>query len=190
VLGVGSINAHWSPDGKRILFRSRVGDVDIYVINSDGTGLKRLTNDPVEETTPSWSPDGRRIAFCRRENGRLLMYSMDSEGGNVVQLTSDGHHPEWSPDGRRIAFHSKRDGDQEIYVMNADGTNQVRLTRNPGEDGHASWSPDGRRLVFHRRVLGHNQIYVMNADGTNVKRLTDLSSVAFNGFPIWGPARR
>ena len=72
--------------------------------------------------------------------------------------------------------------------MNSDGSDPTRLTHNVGEDGHPSWSPDGRRIVFHRRVLGHGQIYTMNADGTDVKRLTTLSTVAFSGFPSWGPA--
>jgi Tol biopolymer transport system component len=189
--GIGAMNPHWSPDGRRILFRSRVKMVEIYVINLDGTGLTRLTDDPGEEATPSWSPDGKKIAFSRRENGHLDIHVIDADGRNDIRLTfNNGHHPEWSPDGRRIAFHSDRDGDPEIYVMNADGTNQIRVTKNPGEDGHASWSPDGKRLVFHRRVLGHVQVHVMNADGSGVKRLTDLSAVAFSGFPNWGPAQK
>ena len=83
---------------------------------------------------------------------------------------------------------SDRDGNHEIYAIDPDGKRLVRLTNNAAEDAHPSWSPDGRQIVFHRRVLGHGQIFVMNADGTAQHRITELSSVAFNGFPSWGPA--
>jgi Tol biopolymer transport system component len=191
--GFGAVEPAWSPDGKRIAFRSRVGQVDIYVISVDGTGLTRLTTDPGGAFAPAWSPDGRKIAFSSRRHGSYDIFVMDADGGNPVRLTSNvsiDRRPAWSPDGRRIAFHSDRTGDQEIYVMNADGSDQVRLTTNPGEDAHPSWSPDGQRITFHRRVLGHVQVHVMNADGSGVRRLTDLSTVAFSGFPNWGPGSR
>ena len=190
-LGLGAVEPAWSPDGQRIAFRSRAKQIDVYVINVDGTGLTRLTHDPGGVGAPAWSPDGKRIAYSSRQYGLPEILVMDADGGNPVRLTANkalDHRASWSPDGRRIAFHSNRDGDQEIYVMNSDGSDPTRLTHNVGEDGHPSWSPDGRRIVFHRRVLGHGQIYTMNADGTDVKRLTTLSAVAFSGFPNWGPA--
>jgi len=85
---------------------------------------------------------------------------------------------------------SDRDGNHEIYTINPDGTEIVRLTADSAEDSHPSWSPDGRQIVFHRRVVGHAQIFVMNADGSAQTRITELSAVAFNGFPSWGPAAR
>ena len=195
--GPGARSATWSPDGRRIAFQSFVRP-DIYVINVDGTGLVNLTNHPARDGFPDWSPDGRKIAFTSNRDGNDEVYVMNADGTDPVRLTVNARldtsprwnlSPEWSPDGRRIAFASDRDGDEEIYVINADGTQLRRLTFNPGEDGHPSWSPDGRQIVFHHRVLGHAQVFVMNADGSNVTRLTELSSVAFNGFPSWGPRR-
>ncbi|HYU38275.1 MAG TPA: tetratricopeptide repeat protein, partial [Acidimicrobiia bacterium] len=191
----GGLGPTWSPDGTRIAFQSYV-QPDIYVINVDGTGLRNLTNHPARDLQPAWSPDGSRIAFLSNRDGRPEVYVMNADGTGPVRLTVNAQSsegtprwnpsPAWSPDGTKIAFASDRDGDVEIYVMNADGTGLVRLTFNPGEDGEPSWSPDGRRIAFHRRVLGHAQVFVMNADGSNVTRLTELSPVAFSGWPSWG----
>jgi eukaryotic-like serine/threonine-protein kinase len=195
--GMAAFDATWSPDGKRIAFQS-FATPDIFVINADGTGLTNLTNHPAKDGHPDWSPDGRRIAFTSNRDGNDEIYVMNTDGTKPVRLTFNARSdtsprwnlsPDWSPDGTKIAFASDRDGDQEIYVMNADGTNPVRLTFNPGEDGAPSWSPDGKMIAFHRRVLGHLQIFVMNADGSNITRLTELSPVAFNGWPSWGPRR-
>jgi len=54
----------WSPDGKKIVFMSdRDGDIEIYVVNADGTHLKRLTHAPGRDAHPAFSRDGRKIAF-------------------------------------------------------------------------------------------------------------------------------
>jgi len=143
------------------------------------------------------STDGRRIAFVSVPDRRPTLYVMNADGSNPVLLSVENDvkpgggfwpAPAWSPDGRRIAFVSDRDGNHEIYTIDPDGKTLVRLTDNAAEDAHPSWSPDGRQIVFHRRVLGHGQIFVMNADGTAQHRITELSSVAFNGFPSWGRA--
>jgi Tol biopolymer transport system component len=185
--GTGALAPTWSPEGKRLAFRTHANK-DIYTINIDGTGLTRISDHPAADVAPAWSPDGKRIAFVSNRDGNEEIYLMDPDGGNLLRLThhpARDHQPSWSRDSRRIVFESEREGDREIHVMNADGSDVVRLTHNKGEDGSPAWSPDGRHILFHRRVLGHLQVYVMNADGTNAKRLTELSSTIFNGYPVW-----
>ena len=194
----------------RIAFSSdRDGNWEIYVMDTDGGNLRRLTNHPDRDFSPSWSPDGRRIVFVSERDGHPHfiqgrftdeIYVMDADGGNPQNLTnnpSDDRSPSWSPDGKRIVFQSDRDNDRdhniEIYVMDADGSNQQRLTNNLTEDEYPSWSPDGKRIAFSARRPGHvenkfgitDEIYVMDANGGNEQRLTDNRNNDWH--PVWSP---
>ncbi|MDE2735819.1 MAG: hypothetical protein OXI72_15575 [Gemmatimonadota bacterium] len=153
--------AIWSPDGTKIAFEStRDGNVDIYVMDSDGTNLQNLTQNPTSDVAATWSPDGTKIAFQSdrdRVGGRWDIWIVDSDGTNPQNLTQnpviDDMYPTWSPDGTRIAFQSSREGlsirDSDIWIMDADGTNPQNLTQTSGiGDTRPVWSPDGTRIAF------------------------------------------
>jgi Tol biopolymer transport system component len=179
-------------EGKIAFMSDRDGNFEIYVINADGTGLIRLTNDPASDGSPSWSPDGRRIAFVSDRDGNSDIYVMNANGTGQVSLTDNPANdwdPSWSPDGRRITFVSDRDGNSDIYVMDADGTGLTRLTNDPAWDCCPSWSPDGQRIAFaSTRDDGGWDIYLMNTDGTSVVRLTDAPLNDWD--PSWSPDGR
>ena len=177
-----------SPSGRIAFASDRDGNWEIYVMNADGTGVTRLTDDPAEDRWPSWSPDGRRIAFVSDRDGDDEIYVMNAVGSEVTQLTHNDVNewsPSWSPDGRRIAFGSYLKGLQ-IYVMNADGSKLTRLTDNVGGAQVPSWSPDGRHIAFSLALDG--AMYVMNADGADQARLTDVQ--AWDLYPNWSPDGR
>ena len=124
----------WSPAGRIAFASSRDGNFEIYVMDSDGNNLQRLTDHEDSDMYPSWSPDGR-IAFASNRDGNFEIYVMDSDGNNLQRLTdhdTSDNVPSWSPDGR-IAFASNRDGNFEIYVMDSDGNNLQRLTDRRGQ---------------------------------------------------------
>ncbi len=79
-----------SPDGKRIAFASnRSGNLDIWVANLDGSGPRRLTSSPAQDTAPVWSPTGQEIAFTSSRSGTPQIYIMDSEGLNIRRSDHD-----------------------------------------------------------------------------------------------------
>jgi Tol biopolymer transport system component len=117
----------WSPDGQQLAFFSTRGDglqFDIYLVNPDGSNLRRLTFE--ESGYPAWSPDGSQLVFSSRLEGNL--YVMNIDDGEVRQLThtpGDDRNAVWSPDGSQIAYisfvHQNGIFGDRIFVMNADG---------------------------------------------------------------------
>jgi len=179
----------WSPDGQKIAFAAvrplvdRLSS-DVVVVNADGTGKQRLTNDDSSEDGLAWSPDGQKIAFARGgAGGNSEIYVMNADGSEQQRLTSEasGGGLDWSPRGNKIAFVSRRDGNAEIYLMNADGSGLRRLTRNTVGDRNPVWSRDGRRIAFENNW----QVNIMNADGSGQRRLTRNGGRNFT--PAWSP---
>jgi Tol biopolymer transport system component len=182
-------------------YSNRDGNTEIYVVNADGGGLRRLTDNRATDQCPAWSPDGDRLAFVSDRDGNKEIYLMtvrgdkDASGAELQRLTNDpayDSHPAWSPDGTHMAFISERDGNREIYVLDVQaalqgtgGDNPRRLTDHPADDMRPAWSPDGKRIAFNSERDGNWEIYIVDVDGDNLQRLTD--SPTWEIFPDWSP---
>jgi len=180
-------------DGQfKIAFQSkRDGNMNIYVMNADGSGLKRLTNNPAGDFKPVWSPDGRMIAFESDRDGNRNIYIMNADGSGLKNLTNspdDDYSPIWSPNGEMIAFNSIKNGNQDVYIMNADGSGLKNLTNNPAGDANFEWSPDGRKIVLQSFRSGHDGIYIMNPNEGGRERLATNS--VHDYYPDWSPDGR
>jgi TolB protein len=173
--GTYNAEATISPDGWIVFTSTRDGDLDLYKMRLDGSGLVRLTSTEGYDGGAFFSADGKRIVYrtSRPANdeeradyrsllqrklvrpGRLEIHTMDADGSNVRQVTRLGaasFAPFFHPDGRRIVFASNV-GDPsgrnfDVYIVNDDGTGLERITTNETFDGFPMFSPDGRQLVF------------------------------------------
>jgi Tol biopolymer transport system component len=132
----------WSPDGSQIVFATEYGD--LYVVLTDGSGLRRVTSGSACDFWPAWSPDGSKIAFSRRKSGegKFGLWVMDGEGNGAVRLTPrddvERYNPDWSPDGTQIAFGAYWSDDWAIRAINADGSGERTVVEHMGFQ--PSWS--------------------------------------------------
>ena len=156
----------FSPDGRRIVFRSmRDGNAEIYLMNADGSDARRLTRHEATDTMPAFSSAGDRVAFTSFRDGNFELYTIafdeDGRPGRPERLTSSaGHdmHPRFSPDDEWVLFTSQRGefNDElpllrvsfqpqpygELHAIRLADRTVVRLTHNKWEDGPTAWVRD------------------------------------------------
>jgi Tol biopolymer transport system component len=180
----------------KIAYTSKVdGNFDIYVMNTDGSNQKRLTNHPDWDEQPKWSPDGKKIAYMsivRDENDKRHweIFVMNADGSDQKRVTycNKAGSPSWSPDGKKILYSGNTDDNENsaVFMMNADGSEKKRLTNNPAVDIAPSWSRDGRKIIFQRGTSEEDMdLYIMNPDGSGQIKVT--SNPDYDGHPAWSP---
>jgi len=175
-----------SPDGTKIAFMSnRSGDMEIWVVNIDGTGLTNLTNSPRSyETTPTWSPTGAQIAFVSDRSGQPKIYWMTANGTGIEALTSErGDRPTWSREGF-IAFTAGQAPGSDIAIFDVTTRRTRILTDGLGTNGSPSVSPNGRHIAFVTSRYGKEQVAIIDQDGKNIRRITEVGN---NTYPNWQP---
>ncbi len=174
----GTNDAAVSPSGKWIAFSlSTAGSVDdneIWVIDTHGQNLRKLTRMPALQHDPAWSADGRWIYFLSGDGGQSHdIWRVAVETGSLEQLTvaSLYHFDLALSRSGQLAFSNNRDGNYEIYSRTEQGRS-VRLTNNPALDAAPSWSPSGDTLVFHSNREGALNLWRMTADGEDLRQIT------------------
>jgi TolB protein len=180
----------WSADDSKIVFVKNINDYNniynVYVINADGSGETRLTNQN-QNFSPQFSPDDNSIFYSSSVGNITGIYKMNPDGSNKQLLTPKNKSfgaPKISPDGNRLALTSIDWMGSQLFVMTMDSSSlkQITFTVEPNhwDSGFAvlgnsdpEWSPDGSKLVYVSYENGSPDVFVINADGTGNKRLTD-----------------
>ena len=197
----------WSPDDRQIAFSgTRGGITDLYIVGSDGKGLRQLTNDKYGDMQPAWSPDSRRIAFAtdRGPETNLSVLKMapwsiavyDLESGKIDVLPGqDGMNlnPQWSPDSRDLAFISDRTGIPNVFLYDFGSQQHYQITNVLGgisaitEYSPAiSWSRGSDRMAFTYYERGDYTVWTFdNPRGLKrtVFRPGAMNQVAQAGVP-------
>jgi TolB protein len=192
IAGGSNQSPAWSADGAHIAFSSsRSGDSEIWLADTSGGNLHRLTSFKGPNVAPTFNPrTNAQIAWAGGRTGEPQIYTMDVDGGNVQRLTDGGYavSPSWAPNGALLTFSWNRKygpgdpGGQDIYVMDIASMRWLQVTHEAGTNDYPSWAPDGRHIVFERNIGSHTQIWTMLADGTQQRQLTSAGN---NTMPNW-----
>ena len=178
----------WSPDGRQIaIVLTRDGHSQIYSVNADGSGLKRLTTSSGIDTEPNWSPDGKYLLFTSDRGGSPQIYRMPSYGGEPARLSYDGSYnvsPRYSPDGKSFAFIQREGGRFRIAVQDI-VSGQVQVLTDNTQDESPSWAPNGKMILYATTVLGRGVLSAVSSDGRVKQKLSTQSGDVRE--PAWGP---
>ncbi len=200
----------YSPDGQLIAFasnrRAYNGEMsaeeakifehdpsymmDLYLMNADGSDVRRLTDSPGYDGGPFFSPDGSQITWRRfSEDGATAeIFTMDLATGEERQLTNSGYMswaPYFHPSGDYLIFASNEQGfaNFELYLVDAAGANKpVRVTFTDGFDGLPVFSPDGQHLAWtsNRTAENQSQIFLAKWNDAAAREALGLDGNAAN----------
>ncbi len=184
----GEFGVVWTPDNKVVYTSMASGNLDIWIMNADGTNQKQLTTDPEWDDAPAVSPDGRYIFFDSLRGKLPSVWRMDIDGGNVKQITDKEDYVQGiSPDGQWIVFSSWRTGRQTLWKVGIDGGTPVQLS-----DLYVSFaaiSPDGKVIACNSQDEKSNsppKLVLLPFEGGTPIKTFDMAPT-FRGRPGWTP---
>ena len=191
----------WSPDGQRIAFKStRGGSYNLYVMNADGSNVRRLTEHGGNDHDPTWLPDGQSMVFTSdrdRGNGRYDLYRLWFADGSVERLTNSfegfAFMPSVSPDGNWVAFVATTfpvvDGwVNQVHVLEL-ATKQTWPFDTTSFGCWPNWSPDGQSITHVSLTSEPSVIQRINSFGEAPEPIPGEAG-RWHYYPDWSPDNR
>ena len=179
----------WTPDGKIVYTSLASGNLDLWIMNADGTNQKQLTTDPREDNSPLVSPDGRYIVFNSMRGPLPSVWRMNIDGSNVKQLTDkEDYLLAITPDSKSILFTSWRTTKMSLWRMSIDGGEPVQVSNLFITSG--SISPDGKWMACRYRNEDPNspaKIIILPVEGGPPTKSIDVPGSTSGGSPGWFP---
>jgi TolB protein len=173
----------------RVVFSRGNGEArEIWLVDFDGGGLRRITRNGSLNLLPRWSPDGSKLCYTSYWQGRQRLLILDGATGKSQKVAEyDGLNlgAQWSPDGQELVLTLSHEGDAEIYRIRPDGRIVQRVSFSSAIEASPAFDPTGRQIVYTSDRTGVPQIYVMDRDGTNRRRLTYEGK--YNDSAVWSP---
>jgi TolB protein len=174
----------WSPDGRKLAV------AQIFEVNADGSGLRRLTQGSSIDTEPAYSPDGNSIYFTSDRGGQPQIYKMPAGGesaGAAQRVTFTGNYntsPRVSPDGKQLAYISRVGGGFKLYLQDLASGTATGLT-DTTHDESPSFAANGQYLLYATQVNGRGVLAAVSTDGRTRQVLSVQGGVVRE--PSWGP---
>jgi Tol biopolymer transport system component len=186
----------WSPDGLDLVIalnNAKTGNLNLFVIGTDGSGLTRLSGRDQYDFAPVWSNDGSTIAFVGYGAGgtpRLMLMNPDGTNRREVPIGGPAKRaftPDWAPDDSDIVF-ARYDGTStDLYTVQPDGSGLTQITDTPRMfEGAPAFSPDGSLIVYTRSSHTlETDLWSIPSAGGSPTRLTDTPRSELD--PAWQP---
>jgi TolB protein len=164
------------------------GTSNLYLIQADGSGLIRLTNNQSIDTEPSFSPDGKYILFTSDRAGTPQIYRMRADGqGEAERQTFDGTYnvtPRYSPDGKSFIFIHREEGRFNVAVQDI-ASHQMQILTAGSLDQSPTYAPNGKMILYASEVKGRGILAAVSSDGRIKQKITAQSGDIRE--PAWGP---
>jgi hypothetical protein len=178
ILGDARSDTTWSPalspDGRRVAVLKEVnGNIDIYLLETERTGLNRFTVDPADDIFPIWSPDGTQIVFSSTRKGGLDLYMKSASGTGTDELLLATPQikaaSSWSPDGRTLLYLSADPNTGfDIWALPMDGDRKpFPVIQTKSNERLGQFSPDGKWIAYESDESGRYEVYVRPWSGSS-----------------------
>ena len=195
----------WSPDGNFIAFVSdRTGkafdesrNTDVFVIDSAGGPIRKISDHDEEDSSPRWSPDGKQIAFAGRihERDHPKIFVAPASGGAASRNVSPAldlipSNLRWAEGGRALYFETGVKGETHLFRVEAKDGKLTQVTRGARSVRLVDINERTRRIAYASNDFKHlDNLFVAALDGSDERRLTSLNEKLWSQLQFAGIER-